>query len=125
MENLPVVLLMMSIGITVSEAALHTSHEGSTWHGVAEVDLIALRQQVLATYPEGKVPDELIADRGVKQEEVLLLLVVTDGGIKSTDILQPSHDSPVGGSCSWHRGIPYISGQPVQGSSCAAVHGWW
>ena len=52
-----------------------------------------MRQQVLATYPEGKVPDELIADRGVKQEEVLLLLVVTDGGIKSTDILQPSHDA--------------------------------
>ena len=66
MRNLPVVLLMMSIGITVSEATLHTSHEGGSGHGVAEVDLIALRQQVLPTYPEGQVLDELITDRGVK-----------------------------------------------------------
>ena len=77
-------------GSAVLEIDTYATHHRCTGHGIAQVDLVALRQQVLTTCPECQVTSQCVADRQVQQTEVLLLLGIADGSIESTMYCRPA-----------------------------------
>ena len=76
------------------ELDVHTSHESGFGHGVAEVDLVALGEQVFAPKPEAYYRMHLIVDGGIEEREVLFLFSVANSSVKTADLLDAGDDIP-------------------------------
>ena len=79
----------------LSEVYRDAAHERGAGHGIAEVDFIFLRQEVLTACPEAQDAGGGVGDTGIEQGETFLLLVIADGGVEIVDILQAEGGEPL------------------------------
>ena len=71
------------------------SHERCTRHGITEIDLIGLCQQVLATYPEADVTHNSVSNTGAQQVETFFRFIVAHSSIQFLEMLLAQRSQPL------------------------------
>ncbi len=77
------------------EFEVYTTHERSTWHGIAFVDFVVLCKKVFAAYPETDVSVQSVTNGGIQQTDVFFRFVFAYFGVESAQVLQSDYGIPL------------------------------